>query len=322
MSDTDVNLYFTVPENTGGKRLDRMLSELLPDYSRTTIQNWIQNNQVSVDGKVVKRKHLLTGNECLAVQFALHEPISVDPEPIDLNVIWYDEHVIVLNKPAGLIVHPGAGNPSGTLMNGLLYHFSAQANLPRAGIVHRLDKNTTGLLAVARTEKARQSLTSQLANRTMKRVYQAVCEGVMIAGMSIDKPIARHAHDRLRMAISHQGKAAKSHVKTTRKFRSHTLIEVALETGRTHQIRVHLSSVGYPLVGDTRYGCRGIVPKGAGEKLRDCIRGFKHQALHASELSFNHPISGQVKSWQVEAAQDFQDLVELLQLDSDSDNIK
>ena len=315
MPDSEVCLKLTVPEDIGSKRLDATLAELLPEYSRTVIQSWIQNQQVAVNGKIVKRKHRLTGNESLSVKFSPNEPLSIAPEPIDLDVLWADKQLIVVNKPAGLIVHPGAGHHQGTLMNGLLHHFSDLAYLPRAGIVHRLDKDTTGLLVIARTEKARQSLTSQLAKRTMKRIYQAVCEGVMIAGMMIDKPIARHPRDRLRMVISNQGKPAKSHVKVKEKFRSHTLLEVALETGRTHQIRVHLHAAGYPLVGDARYGCRGILPPGADQELIHGLRNIGRQALHAGALSLIHPASGEVMSWQAEPTKDFQELVRLLRLD-------
>ncbi len=315
MSSSKVFLALTVPEDIGKKRLDSTLAELLPEYSRTTIQHWIENRQITVNGKVVKRKYLLTGKESLSVQFSPHETLSINPEPIDLDVQWSDEHLIVINKPAGLIVHPGAGNYQGTMMNGLLHHFPELAYLPRAGIVHRLDKNTTGLLVIARTEKARQSLASQLAERTVKRIYQAVCEGILIAGMTISKPIARHPRDRLRMTISHQGKSAISHVRINRKFRSHTLIEVALETGRTHQIRVHLNSVGHPLVGDTRYGCRTILPETADEYLIERLRGFQRQALHAGELSLVHPATQEVQSWQVDPPEDFQELVDLLSTD-------
>ena len=320
MSDSEISLTLTVPEDIGKKRLDSTLAELLPEYSRTTIQSWIENRQVTVNGKVVKRKYLLTGNETLSVQFLPHEPLSIDPEPIDLDVQWFDEQLIVINKPAGLIVHPGAGNHQGTMMNGLLHHFPDLAYLPRAGIVHRLDKDTTGLLVVARTEKARQSLALQLAERTMKRIYQAVCEGVLIAGMTIDSPIARHPVDRLRMTISHQGKSAVSHVRINRKFRSHTLIEVALETGRTHQIRVHLNSVGHPLVGDTRYGCRTILPQAADEELIQYLREFQRQALHAGELSLIHPATREIQSWQVDPPEDFQKLVDLLSTDTRNRN--
>jgi len=316
MPDSELCLTLTVPEDIGKKRLDSTLAELLPEYSRTTIQNWIENRQVTVNGKFVKRKYLLTGNESLSVQLSPHEPLSIDPEPIDLNVCWLDEQLIVINKPAGLIVHPGAGNHQGTMMNGLLHHFPELAYLPRAGIVHRLDKNTTGLMVVARTEKARQSLSSQLAERTVKRIYQAVCEGVLIAGMTIDKPIARHPRDRLRMAVSHQGKSAISHVRINRKFRSHTLIEVALETGRTHQIRVHLNSAGHPLVGDARYGCRTILPEAADEDLIQYLRGFQRQALHAGELSLVHPATRELQSWQADPPEDFQKLVVLLSIDT------
>ena len=320
MSESKIFLALTVPADIGQKRLDSTLAKLLPEYSRTTIQNWIQNRQIAVNGKVVKRSYLLKGNENLSVQFSPHEPLAIAPEPIDLDVRWSDEQLIVINKPAGLTVHPGAGNHQGTVMNGLLHHFPELAYLPRAGIVHRLDKDTTGLLVVARTEKARQSLASQLAARTVKRIYQAVCEGVLIAGMTIDKPIARHPKDRLRMAISHQGKSAISHVRINRKFRSHTLIEVALETGRTHQIRVHLNSVGHPLVGDTRYGYRTILPEAADAELIQKLRGFQHQALHAAELSLIHPATLEIQSWQACPPEGFQKLVELLSADARNRN--
>lgn len=322
MSNSKIFLTLTVPEDIGEERLDSTLAKLMPEYSRTTIQNWIKNRQITVNGKVVKRKYRLTGNEYLSVQFTPDQPLSIDPEPIDLNIHWSDEHLIIINKPSGLIVHPGAGNLQGTMMNGLLHLYPELAYLPRAGIVHRLDKNTTGLLVVARTEEARKSLVSQLAKSTMKRIYQAVCEGVLIAGMTINKPISRHPKDRLRMTISNEGKSAISHVRVNQKFRSHTLIEVALETGRTHQIRVHLNSIGHPLVGDNRYGCRTILPKAADGELIQYLRGFQRQALHAGELSLIHPKTNKDQSWQVNPPEDFQKLVDLLTADIQSQNSK
>ncbi len=322
MSNSEIFLTLTVPEDIGEQRLDSALAKLMPEYSRTTIQNWIENRQITVNGKVVKRKYRLTGNENLAVQFTSDDPISIDPQPIDLDIQWSDEQLIVINKPSGLVVHPGAGNIKGTMMNGLLHHFPELAYLPRAGIVHRLDKNTTGLLVVARTEEARQCLASQLAERSVKRIYQAVCEGVLISGMTIDKPIIRHPKDRLRMITSNEGKSAISEVRVNQKFRSHTLLEVALKTGRTHQIRVHLNSVGHPLVGDARYGCRTKLPKSADEQLIRYLRGFQRQALHASELSLIHPKTKMNQSWQIEPPQDFQKLVDLLAADAHKQNSK
>ncbi|MXZ80866.1 MAG: 23S rRNA pseudouridine(1911/1915/1917) synthase RluD [Gammaproteobacteria bacterium] len=316
MSDTDFHVHLTVPDDAGGQRLDSTLAEMLPEYSRTTVQSWIQNGQVTVDGRAVKRKYPLSGNEVLSVRISPREPLAVEPEQIELDVLWADDQLIVLNKQAGLVVHPGAGNLRGTLLNGLLHHFPDLTHLPRGGIVHRLDKDTTGILVVSRTEHARQRLISQLADRTMRRVYQAVCEGVMIAGSVIDKPIGRHPHDRLRMSVTSRGKPAVTRLSVIEKFRAHSLVEASLETGRTHQIRVHMNSIGHPLVGDGRYGSRGRLPQRAPEQLVRCLREFDRQALHAGGLSLTHPETGRVQSWRAEPPEDFQKLVNRLRHDS------
>jgi 23S rRNA pseudouridine1911/1915/1917 synthase len=292
MSSTRYQHELRLPRQAAGRRLDQALAEALPEYSRSRLKRWIAAGQVRVDGRVPRPRDTMTGGELVRVDATVEDAVASRPQPMALAIAWEDESLIVINKPAGLVVHPGAGNPDGTLQNALLAHDSALAKLPRAGIVHRLDKNTTGLLIVARTEAARDALVTALTARGIHREYQAVCIGVMTGGGTVDAPIDRHPVDRLRMSVRSDGREAVTHFRVIERFRRHTWTRVMLETGRTHQIRLHLAHAGFPLVGDAVYGKRLVIPRGATPRLETALRGFRRQALHAAKLGFAHPLTG------------------------------
>ena len=313
MSDPDI--LVEIPLEAKGQRVDRTLADIFSEYTRSTIQGWIQAGFVRREGQPVKSKLKLSGGEMLVIQIPERNTLENQPENIRLDVVYQDDQIIVLNKPAGMVVHPGAGNTSGTLLNALLYHYPELAQLPRGGIVHRLDKDTTGLMVVSRTDYTRQHLILQLENRAMKRQYLAIAEGVMIAGETIDQPVGRHRHNRLRMAVSTTGKPATTHLQVLEKFKMHTLLQANLKTGRTHQIRVHLGWKNYPIVGDSLYGCRNKVPPAAADNLIKCLQGFKRQALHACKLSLTHPVTERTLSWECALPDDFQQLLNLLRND-------
>ena len=302
-----------------GVRLDKALSALLPEHSRTAIQQWLKQGFVLVDGKPVKQKFSLCGGEIL--QISMPQPAEQSAnwpaQPVDFDIVHEDADILVVNKPAGLVVHPGAGQADHTLLNGLLHHDRSLRTLPRAGIVHRLDKDTSGLLVVARTEMARQRLIGQLADHSMSRRYLAVANGVMVAGERIDQPIGRHRRDRLRMCVTAAGKPAVTHIRVARKFRRHCLLRVELETGRTHQIRVHLSWRGFPLVGDGLYTGRVRVqlPPASDDELIATLRQFPRQALHAAQLSLRHPADGEEVQWRQATPADMQHLIDQLEAD-------
>ncbi len=298
--------------------MDKALRELLPEHSRSIIQQWIKQGLVLVNGKIIQPGYKLDGTEHLALTLPAPavQPDHWSAQNMDLDIIDEDEHLIVINKPAGLVVHPGAGNEGGTLVNGLLHHHPALASLQRAGIVHRLDKNTGGLMVVAKTELARQRLVEQLSSRKMSRQYLALINGIMISGETIDQPVGRHAGHRLRMSVTPSGKPAITHIRVLEKYRSHCLIQAALGTGRTHQIRIHLSWKGHPIVGDKLYGNRGRPPPSASQALINALQNFQRQALHAQKLSLVHPFSGEQKTWQQPPPDDFSNLAKLLQEDA------
>ncbi len=316
MSESEAHFFLEISPEVRGTRIDRVLADLLPEHTRSAIQGWIKQDLVLVDGVPVKSKLKLQGNETLQVTIPKSQPVDYQPEDIALDIREQDGEIIIVNKPAGLVVHPGAGNQQGTLLNALLYHDPELARLPRAGIVHRLDKDTTGLMVVARTELARQHLISQLEKRQMKRQYVALVEGIMISGETINQPIGRHRHDRLKMAVTPSGKTAITHLRVLEKHRMHTLVEANLESGRTHQIRVHLSWRGYSIVGDTLYGNRNRVPPASSEKLIACLQGFHRQALHAQHLTLTHPSTGDEKSWDCGLPEDFAQLLSIIRDDS------
>jgi 23S rRNA pseudouridine1911/1915/1917 synthase len=298
-----------------GSRLDQALAQLFPDFSRSRLTAWLKQGLVTVDDEICKPKEKVTGGEQVLLQVADTPETAIEPQNIPLNIVHQDEHLLVINKPAGLVVHPGAGNHNGTMLNGLLFHFPEQKRLPRGGIVHRLDKDTTGLMVVALSELAHKSLVEQLQSRTMGREYQAVVQGVLTGGGCVDEPIGRHPTARTKMAVHPMGKPAVTHYRVAERFAAHSLLDIKLETGRTHQIRVHMAHLHHPLVGDPVYAGRARIPAGVSETVKKAVREFHRQALHARKLSLIHPASGQEMIWEVPMPDDMQHLVEVLKSD-------
>ena len=306
-----------VPRGAAGRRFDQALAEMFPEYSRSRLSGWIKSGAVTLDGAQAPPRQLLRGGEQVCLQVELENEVSSAPEDIALEVVHEDAHLLVLNKPAGLVVHPGAGNPAGTLLNALLHHDPRLAELPRAGIVHRLDKDTSGLMVVARTLPTYTALVDLLSRHEVERQYEAVVLGTMVAGGTVDAPIGRSMGDRLRQAVRDEedGKRAVTHYRLRERFRAHSLLQCQLETGRTHQIRVHLAHIGHPLVGDPLYGGGLKLPKGASADLVAVLRGFRRQALHAEKLSFIHPVTGEALSFDAERPADQRVLIEALRAD-------
>ena len=281
-----------VPESAAGRRLDAVVAELFPEYSRSRLSAWIKSGDVSVDGAPARGRDPVRGGEQVALNVVQETQTHAVAEDIPLDVLYEDEHVFVIDKPAGLVVHPGAGNPAGTLVNALLFRDPALELLPRAGIVHRLDKDTSGVMVVARTLTAHTALVEQLSNRQVHRQYLAVVVGALVSGGTANAAIDRHPRDRLRMAVREDGKDAVTHYRLRERFRAHTALECRLETGRTHQIRVHLADAGHPIVGDDKYGDFALNKQLArGEGLHG-LR-FERMFLHARRLAFDHPASGE-----------------------------
>ena len=310
------HLAAIVPPEAAGQRLDRVLAELFTDFSRTRLQQWLRAGKVTVDGKSLRARDQVWGGEHIAVTASVEVETPWRGEAIPLDIVYEDKALIVLNKPPGLVVHPGAGNREGTLVNALLHYAPELVHVPRAGVVHRLDKETSGLLVVARTLPAQKSLVEQLQARTVKREYAAVVTGVMTAGGSVEAPIGRHPVERTRMAVVTGGREAVSHYRVLERFRSHTYIKLQLETGRTHQIRVHMAHLHHPLVGDPVYGGRLRLPATCGPALQEALRGFKRQALHAAALGLIHPESGEDMYWETPLPADMQQLLEALRADA------
>ena len=306
------------PDELAGLRLDQALAKMFPQYSRSRLKSWVLEGGITVDGDRWKPRDIVSGGERIQVRVSDAPEVRSVPEPIDLDVAYEDSALIVINKPAGLVVHPGAGNATGTLMNGLMHRYPELASLPRAGIVHRLDKETTGLLIVARTLVSHTDLVRQLAERTISRRYDAICLGVLTGGGTIDAPIRRHPVDRKRMAVDPAGKPAVSHYTVVERFAAHTWVKVSLETGRTHQIRVHFAWKRQPLVGDPVYGGRLSLPAGATEELIASLRGFRRQALCATGLELTHPESGERLALRIEPADDFAALAASMAADRDA----
>ena len=307
-----------VPESLAGERLDRVLAELFPDFSRSRLQQWVKEGRCEVDGRVGRNKDRLAGGERLALSARFEDQVQPDAQPIPLRLVYEDEHLLVVDKPAGLVVHPAAGNPDGTLQNALLHHDLSLRELPRAGIVHRLDKDTSGLLVVARTPAAHRHLVERLQERDIHREYIAVVVGVMVAGGTVDEPVGRHPTQRTRMAVVASGKPAVTEYRVEERFRAHTLLRLKLETGRTHQIRVHMAHIRYPIVGDPVYGVRLKIPAGASEELREALRGMRRQALHARRLGLTHPATGEWMEWESPLPADIAHLIDVLRDDARS----
>jgi 23S rRNA pseudouridine1911/1915/1917 synthase len=311
-SNPSATLTQTVPARLAGQRLDQALANMFPKYSRSRLKEWILQGQVVVDGASRRPRDAVMAGEVVELT-ALAEPAVVSlPEPIELQVVHEDEELLIVNKPAGLVVHPGAGNTRGTLMNGLLFRAPQLVDLPRAGIVHRLDKETSGLLLVAKTLTTHTAMVRQLAARKVSRHYLAICNGVLTGGGRIDEPIGRHPVDRRKMAVRENGRPAVTRYRVIRRFAAHTYIGVELETGRTHQIRVHLAHRHHPLVGDATYGGRLALPAGATAEVIETLRRFRRQALHAHRLSFVHPKTELPFDISVEPPEDFRHLLRVL----------
>jgi 23S rRNA pseudouridine1911/1915/1917 synthase len=309
-----LELNITIPAEYLGERLDRVVAELCPQYSRSQLQKWIKSGDLKLNSSTANVRDKVSGGDEISILPVMSPQINDLPEVINLDIIYEDEHLLVLNKPAGLVVHPGAGNQNGTLVNGLLAHNAEQQNLPRAGIVHRLDKDTTGLMMVAKTLETHNALVNQLQDRAVKREYLALVSKEVIAGDTIDANIGRHPRDRKRMTVitTGGGKTAITHYRVEKRLAHHTLLRVNLETGRTHQIRVHLSWKHMPIVGDRVYGGRTRVPANIDDELRTQLQKMNRQALHATRLTIQHPDSGATISWEVPMPKDMQDLVDKL----------
>ncbi|MBL4833125.1 MAG: 23S rRNA pseudouridine(1911/1915/1917) synthase RluD [Pseudomonas sp.] len=316
MSDR-ISLTALVASESGGQRLDQVAAQLFPDFSRSRLQGWIKDGCLTVDGRTVRPRDRVYGGEKLELEAEREIQGAWEPEAIELDVVYEDDALIVINKPAGLVVHPAAGHQDGTLLNALLHHAPALAKVPRAGIVHRLDKDTTGLMVVAKTLEAQTDLVAQLQARTVTREYEAVVVGVMTAGGKVDQPIARHGTNRQKMAVMVGGKQAVSHYRVISRFRAHTHVRVKLETGRTHQIRVHMSYIHFPLIGDQTYGGRMRIPAGATRELIEILREFPRQALHARRLQLQHPVDGRTMTWEVPLPEDMLHLIALLHEDGE-----
>ncbi len=304
-----------IPDNMVGYRLDKALAELFPTYSRARLQQWNLEGLVLVNNIQLRSKDKMKGGEQIHLTTKLEKKVAWQPQPLALDLVYEDADLLVVNKPAGLVVHPGTGNQDNTLVNALLHYAPELNQLPRAGIIHRLDKDTSGILVVARSLTAHTSLVKQLQKREFVRKYQAVVGGVMVAGGKVDAPIGRHHSHRIRMAVTESGKTAITHYRVIKRYRNHTLIKVQLETGRTHQIRVHMSYKNYPLVGDSVYGGRLRFPPKCSEEFKTVLRKFPRQALHAEQLGFIHPTSEEFMQWTVPLPTDIQDLLEALEQD-------
>lgn len=305
-------LMAEVPLEMAGMRLDQALAELFSDYSRSRLQTWVKADRVTVNGLTLKPKAKLEGGETIVLDAEAELVISSTAEDIPLEIVFEDDSLLIVNKPAGLVVHPAVGNWQGTLLNALLNHDAQLKALPRAGIVHRIDKDTSGLLMIAKTLQAHNSLTQQLQEREITREYLAIVRGNLISGGTVDEPIGRHPTDRKRYVVRQSGKFAITHYRVVQRFARHTLIQAKLETGRTHQIRVHMAHIRYPLLGDPVYGGRFQMPAGCSEQLEQALRNFKRQALHAAKLGLIHPVTEEYLEWEQPMPDDMTRLLQAL----------
>lgn len=317
MTDMQI-LHGEIPPSCAGMRLDQALAQLFDEYSRSRLSQWLKAGQVRVNGQQLRGRDKVWGGEQVEIHAELEEQTDWQAEAIPLDIVYEDKQLIVINKPAGLVVHPAAGNPAGTLVNALLHHDASLNMVPRAGIVHRIDKDTSGLLVVARTLPAQKSLVEQLQAHSLLREYQAVVTGVLTAGGTVDAAVGRHPVQRKRMAVIPSGKPAVTHYRVMERFRAHSLIGCRLETGRTHQIRVHMAHIHHPLVGDPVYGGRLRLPKGCNEALTESLRHFHRQALHAARLGLVHPASGKSVEWEAVLPADMVSLLAALHADAEA----
>jgi 23S rRNA pseudouridine1911/1915/1917 synthase len=311
-------LTATIPHEMAGQRLDQALATLFPQYSRARLQLWIRDGQVTVNSMQLRSRDRLQGGESVNINAMPEEITTWEGEPIPLDIVYEDEALFVINKPAGMVAHPGAGNHAGTLLNAMLGYAPELKMVPRAGIVHRLDKDTSGLIVVARTLTAHKKLVEQLSTRTLQREYEAFVCGVMTAGGKVDAAIGRHPVQRTRMAVVERGKPAVTHFRVIQRFRAHSHIRVRLETGRTHQIRVHMAHIHHPIIGDPLYGGRLRLPKGGSAALVHILHEFRRQALHAMQIGLHHPVTGEWQQWQVPLPPDLQQLQSVLRADSNT----
>ncbi|SFN45437.1 MULTISPECIES: 23S rRNA pseudouridine(1911/1915/1917) synthase RluD [Marinobacter] len=311
-SENRITARFVVPPDLSDRRLDQAAAALMPEHSRSRLQGWIKDGTLTVNGEARKPRDKVMLDDVIELDAEPEVQVSWEAEDIQLDIVYEDEHLLVINKPAGLVVHPAAGHAAGTLVNAVLSYAPEVENLPRAGIVHRLDKDTSGIMVVARSLIAHTSLVDQLQTRTMGREYDAVVVGTLTGGATVDAPIGRHPRERKKMAVVSSGKPAVTHYRLVERFAAHTHIRCKLESGRTHQIRVHMAHVKHPLVGDQLYGGRMRLPKGSTEELREVLSGFNRQALHARQLTLEHPETGEILSWEVPLPEDMVHLIEAL----------
>ncbi|MCG7201282.1 23S rRNA pseudouridine(1911/1915/1917) synthase RluD [Marinobacter pelagius] len=311
-SENRITARFVVPPDLSDRRLDQAAAALMPEHSRSRLQGWIKDGTLTVNGDARKPRDKVMLDDVIELDAEPEVQVSWEAEDIELDIVYEDEHLLVINKPAGLVVHPAAGHAAGTLVNAVLSYAPEVENLPRAGIVHRLDKDTSGIMVVARSLIAHTSLVDQLQTRTMGREYDAVVVGTLTGGATVDAPIGRHPRERKKMAVVASGKPAVTHYRLVERFAAHTHIRCKLESGRTHQIRVHMAHVKHPLVGDQLYGGRMRLPKGSTEELREVLSGFNRQALHARQLTLEHPETGEILTWEVPLPEDMVHLIEAL----------
>jgi 23S rRNA pseudouridine1911/1915/1917 synthase len=306
-----------VTPELAGHRLDQALAILFPDHSRSRLQLWVKQGSVTVNGKQWRAKDKVLGGEIIILEASIPNTTTWSAQSVALSIIYEDEHILIINKPVGMVVHPAAGNYENTMANALLHYLPLLAQIPRVGIVHRLDKNTSGLLVVAKSLQAHTALVEQLQRHEVQREYVAIVHGVLISGGTIDAPIGRSPSARQKMAVVKNGKSAITHYRVIERFRAQTLVKVMLETGRTHQIRVHMAHRGYPLLGDAVYGARPMLPTKASQELIDAIRSFKHQALHAKRLSFMHPVLHKNMNFEADISERMSELIQLLKINAE-----
>ena len=304
-----IKLIKTIPPELEQKRLDYALSILLPQYSRVRIQKWIKSGWIQVDNKTLRTKDKVYTNQTVTINATNTKEVNSEPQPIDLTIIYEDQDIIIINKPPGLVVHPGAGRANNTLLNALLYRYPELATIPRAGIIHRLDKDTSGLLVITRNLTAHTKLTANLQKHLITREYEAIVNGAMISGGTINAPIGRHPVKRTHMSINENGKTAVTHYRIKKRFPAHTHLQIVLETGRTHQIRVHLAHISYPIVGDQTYNKRIKIPAECSPELQQELQDFRRQALHARSLTLTHPLTNKIMKWEIEPPDDFKKLL-------------